>query len=87
MLENQKRSAFPPLERAEDLAGTSEVPARGKPLQDVIARLVEPVVMGDDPERAQELLEEQPEALVDEALAMQEERGNFNRDLREYEAS
>jgi hypothetical protein len=32
-------------------------------------------------------LEEQHQALIDEALAMQQGRNNFNRDLREYEAA
>jgi hypothetical protein len=85
--EKQKRLARLLMERPENLAGTSDVPARGKPLQHVIARLVEPVVVGDDPERAQAHLEEQCRALVEDALAMQEERFNFNQDLREYEAA
>jgi hypothetical protein len=87
MLKKQKRSVRPPFERAKNLDGTSSVSARGKPLENVIARLVEPVVVGDDPERAREHLEEERQALVNEALAMQEERDNFNRHLREYEAS
>jgi hypothetical protein len=42
---------------------------------------------GDDPEQAKEVLEEQRHALVDEALAMQQERVKFNRELREYEVA
>jgi hypothetical protein len=42
---------------------------------------------GDDSEQAKEILEEQRQTLVDEALAMQQERDKFNRELREYEAT
>jgi hypothetical protein len=52
-----KRSARPPLERAENLAGTSGVPARGQVLLPIIDRLLEPVRSGDDPEQAKEILE------------------------------
>jgi hypothetical protein len=45
-----KRSAHPPLERAENLAGTSGVPARGQVLLPIIDQLLEPVRSGDDPE-------------------------------------
>jgi hypothetical protein len=38
-----KRTAHPPLERAENLAGTSGVPARGHPLIPIINQLLEPV--------------------------------------------
>jgi hypothetical protein len=45
------------------------------------------VQSGDDPEQEKEVLEEQRQALVDEALAMQPEQDKFNRELREYEAA
>jgi hypothetical protein len=45
-----KRSARPPLERAENLAGTSGLPARGQVLLPIIDWLLEPVRSGDDPE-------------------------------------
>jgi hypothetical protein len=38
-----KRLARPPLERAENLAGTSGMPARDQPLIPIINRLLEPV--------------------------------------------
>jgi hypothetical protein len=85
--EKAKRSACPPLERAENLAGTSGVSARGQLLIPIINRLLEPVQSDDNPEQAKEALEEQHQALVDEALAMQQERDKFNRELREYEAA
>jgi hypothetical protein len=47
--EKPKRTARPPLERAENLAGTSSVPARGQPLIPIINQLLEPVQSGDDP--------------------------------------
>jgi hypothetical protein len=53
-----KRSARPPLERAENLAGTSGVPARGQVLLPIIDRLLEPVRSGDDPEQTKEILED-----------------------------
>jgi hypothetical protein len=77
----------PSLERAENLAGTSGVPARGQPLIPIINRLLEPVQSGDDPEQTKEVLEGMRQALVDEALAMQQEQERFNRQLREYEAA
>jgi hypothetical protein len=55
--EKAKRTARPPLERAENLAGISDVPARGQPLIPIINRLVEPVQSGDDPEQTKEVLE------------------------------
>jgi hypothetical protein len=55
-VERMKRSACP-LERAETLAGTSDMSAGGQPLQHVINRLLEPVQSGDDPEQAKEILE------------------------------
>jgi hypothetical protein len=82
-----KRSARPPLERVENLAGTSGVPARGQPLLPIIDRLLEPVRSGDDPEQTKEILEGSHQALIDEALAMHQEREWFNRQLREYEAA
>jgi hypothetical protein len=85
--EKAKRSARPPLERAENLADTSGVPARGQPLLPIIDRLLEPVRSGDDPEQTKEVLEGSRQALVDEALAMHQERERFNRQLREYEAA
>jgi hypothetical protein len=48
-MEKVKRSARPPLEREENLAGTSGVPARGQPLLPIIDGLLEPVRSGDDP--------------------------------------
>jgi hypothetical protein len=45
------------------------------------------VQSGDDPEQTKEVLEGKRQALVDEALAMQQERERFNRQLREYEAA
>jgi hypothetical protein len=80
-----KRSARPPLERAENLADTSGVPARVQPLLPIIDRLLEPVRSGDDLEQTREVLEGSHQALVDEALAMHQERERFNRQLREYE--
>jgi hypothetical protein len=50
-LERTKRSARPPLERAENLAGTFSMSAREQPLLPIINRLLEPVRSGDDPER------------------------------------
>jgi hypothetical protein len=85
--ERTKRSARPPLERVENPADTSGVSARDQPLIPIINRLLEPVQSGDNPEQAKEVLEEQCQALVDEALAMQQERDNFNHELREYEAA
>jgi hypothetical protein len=82
-----KRSARPPCERAENLAGTSAVPARVQPLIPIIDRLLEPVRSGDDPEQTREVLEGSRQDLVDEALAMHQERERFNRQLREYEAA
>jgi hypothetical protein len=82
-----KRSVRPPLERAENLANTSGVPARGQPLLPIIDRLLEPVRSGDDPEQTKEVLEGSRQALVDEALAMHQERERFNQQLREYEAA
>jgi hypothetical protein len=55
--EKARRIARPPLERAENLAGTSDIPARGQPLIPIINRLLEPVQSGDDPEQAKEVLE------------------------------
>jgi hypothetical protein len=52
-----KKSARPPLERAENLAGTSGVPARVQPLLPIIDRLLEPVRSGDDLEQTREVLE------------------------------
>jgi hypothetical protein len=72
--EKIKRSARPPLERAENLAGTSSVSARGQPLTPIINRLLEPMQSGDDPEKTKEVLEGTRQTLVDEALAMQQER-------------
>jgi hypothetical protein len=82
-----KRSARPPLERVENLVGTSGVPARGQVFLPIIDRLLEPVRSGDDPEQVKEVLEGSRQALVDEALAMHQERERFNRELREYEAA
>jgi hypothetical protein len=82
-----KRSARPPLERAENLAGTSGVPARGQVLLPIINRLLEPVRSVDDPEQTKEILEGSCQALVNEALAMHQECERFNRQLREYEAA
>jgi hypothetical protein len=42
-LEKAKRSVHPLLERAENLAGTSGVPARVQPFLPIINRLLEPV--------------------------------------------
>jgi hypothetical protein len=83
--EKNKRTACPPMERSENLAGTSRVPA--KPLQYVIDRLQESVHAGDDLGHAQAILEEQREALVDEALAMQQVHEDFARDQCEYDAA
>jgi hypothetical protein len=58
-LERMKRSVRPPLERAENLAGTSGVSARDQPLIPIINRLLELVQSGDDLEQAKEILEEQ----------------------------
>jgi hypothetical protein len=69
--EKAKRSARPPLERAENLSGTSGVSARGQPLIPIINRLLEPVQSGDDLEQTKEVLEGSRQALVDEALTMQ----------------
>jgi hypothetical protein len=80
MSEKQKRMACQPLEKPVNLTGMSNVSARPKPLHHVIARLPEPVVIGDDPARVQALLEEQRHALCDKAIAMQKARDDFNRD-------
>jgi hypothetical protein len=85
--EKTKRLARPSLEHAENLAGTSGMPARGQPLIPIINWLLEPVQSGDDPEQAKEVLEGTHQALVDEALAMQQEWERFNRQLHEYEAA
>jgi hypothetical protein len=69
-----KRSARPPLEHVENLAGTSGVPARGQVLLPIIDRLLEPVRSGDNPEQTKEVLEGSRQALVDKALAMHQER-------------
>jgi hypothetical protein len=61
--------------------------ARELPLQPIINQLLEPVQSSDDPEQTKEILVEQRQALVDECLAMQQGRDNFNRDLREYEVA
>jgi hypothetical protein len=82
-----KRSTRPPLERAENLAGTSGMPARGQVLLPIIDWLLEPVRSGDDPEQTREVLEGSRQALVDEALGMHQEPERFNRQLREYEAT
>jgi hypothetical protein len=76
--EKAKRTARPPLERAKNLAGTSGVPARGQPLIPIISWLLEPVQSSDDPEQTKEVLEGSRLALVDEALAMHQERERFN---------
>jgi hypothetical protein len=55
--EKAKRSARPPLERAENLAGTSGVPAKVQPLIPIINRLLESVQSDDDTEQAKEILE------------------------------
>jgi hypothetical protein len=55
--EKTKRSARPPLERAENLAGTSGMPAKGEPLIPIINRLLEPMQFSDDPEQAKVILE------------------------------
>jgi hypothetical protein len=52
-----KRIARLPLERVENLASTSGMPARGQPLIPIINRLLEPVQSSDDPEQAKEVLE------------------------------
>jgi hypothetical protein len=78
-LEKVKRSTRPLLEHAENLAGTSGVPARGQPLLPIIDRLLESVRSSDDPKQAKEVLEGSRQALVDEALAMHQERERFNR--------
>jgi hypothetical protein len=65
-----KRSARPPLERVENLAGTSDMPATGQVLLPIIDRFLEPVRSGDDPEQTREVLEGSRQALVDKALAM-----------------
>jgi hypothetical protein len=82
-----KRSARPPLECVENLAGTSGVPAKVQPLLPIIDRLLEPVRSGDDPEQTREVLEGSRQALVDEALAMHQEHERFNWQLCEYEAA
>jgi hypothetical protein len=43
-----KRSARPPLERVENLAGTFGIPARGQVLLPIIDQLLKPVRSGDD---------------------------------------
>jgi hypothetical protein len=85
--EKMKRSARPLLERVENLAGTSGVSAKGQRLIPIINRLLELVQSGDDPEQAKEILEGTRQALIDEALAMQQERDRFNCQLREYDAA
>jgi hypothetical protein len=85
--ERTKRSVRPPLERAEILADTSGVSARDQPLIPIINWLLELVQSDYDPEQAKEILEGTRQALIDEALAMQQERDKFNREVREYEAA
>jgi hypothetical protein len=85
--EKVKRSARPPLERVENLADTFGVSAKGQPLISIINRLREPVQSGDDPKQVKEILEGTRQALVDEALAMQQEQDRCNRQLREYVAA
>jgi hypothetical protein len=63
------------------------MPARGQVLLPIIDRLLEPVQSGDDLEQTREVLEGSRQALIDEALAMHQEREWFNRQLREYEAA
>jgi hypothetical protein len=63
------------------------MPARGQVLLCIIDQLLEPVRSGDDPEQTREVLEGSRQALIDEALAMHQERERFNRQLREYEAA
>jgi hypothetical protein len=82
-----KRLAHPPLERVENLAGTSSMPARGQVLLPIIDWLLEPVRSGDDSKQAREVLEGSRQALIDEALAMHQERERFNRQICEYEAA
>jgi hypothetical protein len=52
-----KRSARPPLERAENLASTSGASARDQLLIPIINRLLKPARSDDDPEQAKEVLE------------------------------
>jgi hypothetical protein len=52
-----KQSARPPLEHAENLAGTSGVPARGQPLLPILDWLLELVRSSDDPKQTKEILE------------------------------
>jgi hypothetical protein len=56
-LPKAKRSARPPLEHVENLAGTSGVPTTGQVLLPIIDRLLEPVRSDDDPEQTKEVLE------------------------------
>jgi hypothetical protein len=75
------------LERAENLAGASRVPASVPVLLPIIDWLIKPVRPGDDPEQTREVLEVSHQALIDEALAMHHECERFNRQLREYETA
>jgi hypothetical protein len=77
-LEKVKRSVRPPLEHAENLAGTSSMPARGQPLLPIINQLPELVQSSDDPEQTKEVLEGSRQALIDKALAMHQEHEQFN---------
>jgi hypothetical protein len=53
----------------------------------IIDRLLEPVRSEEDLEQVKEVLEGSRQALIDEALAMNQERELFNRQLREYVAA
>jgi hypothetical protein len=85
--EKAKKIVHAPLERVENLAGTSSMPSRGQPLIPIINRLLGPKQSSDDPEQAKEVLEGTRQALIDEALAMQQERERFNQQLHQYEAA
>ena len=81
------RSAKLPLERRENLrdqAGTSNVPVRTAPLDDVIEKLAVPVAIGTDVALTGAELELRRQSLLQEALAVAEIRREFGITLREY---
>ena len=81
------RSAKLPLERTENLlgqAGTSHVPVRPAPLEDMIEKLVVPVATGTDAALTEAELESHRQNLHQEALAMSQIRREFEITFREY---
>ena len=81
------RSARPPLERAENLAGQagpSNTPVRPNPLRATIEKLAVPVVSSTDVVLTQIQLEEQRQYILQEAIEVARIRQEFDISLREY---